>query len=168
MQNIFLIGMMGAGKSTIAKLLSKQLSKRYFDIDIEIEKLIGMTINQIFNEYGEKRFRLIESSFFNEITKVKTAIYATGGGIVESDSNIKTLKNNGFTIFLDCSIEELKRRLSNKVDQRPLLTNNFDEDLIEIYKERKYKYKKSAHLIINVAELSKKEIVRIICEKINV
>ena len=62
MQNIFLIGMMGSGKTTIAKLLSQKLSIDYFDTDEEIEKIMGMTIMQIFDEYGENRFRLIESS----------------------------------------------------------------------------------------------------------
>ena len=82
MLNIFLIGMMGSGKTTIAKLLSQKLSIDYFDTDEEIEKIMGMTIMQIFDEYGENRFRLIESSFFNEMVNVHTAIYATGGGII--------------------------------------------------------------------------------------
>lgn len=168
MQNIFLIGMMGSGKTTIAKLLSKELSINYFDIDEEIEKIMEMSIQKIFNEYGEERFRLIESSFFNEMANVNTAIYATGGGIVESKINQQTLKNNGFTIFLDCSIEELKRRISKENNSRPLLKNNIDDNLNVIYQKRKNAYQDSADLIISVDNYSKKEIIQLISEKIDV
>ena len=160
--------MMGSGKTTIAKLLSKKLSIDYFDTDEEIEKIMGMTIKQIFDEYGENRFRLIESSFFNEMANVNTAIYATGGGIVESEVNINTLKNNGFTVFLDCSIKELKRRISKSIHNRPLIKNNAGNDLKNIYNKRKIHYHNSADLIINVDNYSKKEIVQLISEKINV
>jgi len=168
MQNIFLIGMMGSGKTTIAKLLSQKLSIDYFDTDEEIEKIMGMTIMQIFDEYGENRFRLIESSFFNEMVNVHTAIYATGGGIIESEINKKTLKNNGFTIYLDCSLKELKKRISKSINTRPLIKNNVDNDLKNIYNKRKMNYHNSADLIIKVDNYSKKEIVQLISEKINV
>ena len=82
-KNIFLIGMMGVGKSTVGELVSSIKSIPFFDMDIELEKLIDMSINNIFKEYGESRFRLIESSFFNEITKVNQYVYATGGGIID-------------------------------------------------------------------------------------
>ena len=164
MKNIFLIGMMGSGKSTIAKLLSKKLSMQYFDTDDEIEKIMGMSIQKIFNEYGEDRFRLIESSFFNEMAKVNIAIYATGGGIVESKNNKETLKKKGVTIFLDCSIKELKRRLVNESHNRPLLKDNLND----IYKKRKEAYENSAHLTINVESYSITEIIKLISEKINV
>ena len=77
MKNIFLIGMMGSGKSTIGKLLSKKLNMSFLDTDREIEKIMGMSINEIFNNYGENRFRLIETAFFNEIVKVNNYVYAT-------------------------------------------------------------------------------------------
>ena len=167
MENIFLIGMMGSGKTTIAKLLSKKIAIDYFDTDEEIEKIMGMSIQQIFDEYGEKRFRLIESSFFNEMANVNTAIYATGGGIVESEINQQTLRNNGFTVFLDCSIKEIKRRISND-NNRPLFKNNSEDNLNIIYQKRKNAYKDIADLIICVDKYSKKEIIQLISEKINV
>ena len=68
-KNIYLIGMMGSGKSTIGTLLSKQINIPLIDMDIELEKIMGMSIDSIFNEYGENRFRMIETSFFNELTK---------------------------------------------------------------------------------------------------
>ena len=100
--NIFLIGMMGSGKSTIGNLLSQKLDLPFFDTDIEIEKIMEMSIDKIFNDFGENRFRLIESVFFNECIKANYNVYATGGGIVENIDNHKALKNNGITIFLGC------------------------------------------------------------------
>ena len=72
---------MGSGKSTIGALLSKQVNIPLIDMDIELEKIMGMSVESIFNEYGEKRFRMIETSFFNEIIKNNVLIYATGGGL---------------------------------------------------------------------------------------
>ena len=93
--NIFLIGMMGSGKSTIGNLLSQKLDIPFFDTDIEIEKIMDMSIDKIFNEFGENRFRMIESVFFNECIKADYYVYATGGGIVEKTDNHKALKNKG-------------------------------------------------------------------------
>ena len=79
--------MMGAGKTTAGKLLAKKLNLTFFDMDSEREKIMEMPIKQIFNEYGEKRFRLIEAVFFRECTKVESIVYATGGGIIENKVN---------------------------------------------------------------------------------
>ena len=97
--NIFLIGMMGSGKSTIGNLLSQKLDMPFFDIDIEIEKIMDMSIDKIFSEFGRNRFRMIESVFFNECIKAGYYVYATGGGIVENPDNHKALKNKGVCFF---------------------------------------------------------------------
>ena len=86
--NIFLIGMMGSGKSTIGNLLSQKLGMPFFDTDIEIEKIMGMPIDKIFIDFDENRFRMIESVFFNECIKANYNVYATGGGIVENMHNL--------------------------------------------------------------------------------
>ena len=148
MKNIFLIGMMGSGKSTIANLLSKKTTIPFYDIDSEIEKIMELSIKDLFNKYGEKRFRMIETSFFNEMIKVNQGIYSTGGGIVESKSNRKALLNSGFSIFLDCSIDSIIKRIRYDIDSRPLLSTNYKIELDKIYTSRKIKYEESAHLII--------------------
>jgi len=168
MKNIFLIGMMGVGKSTIAKLLSNQLSYPLYDIDCEIEKIMDLSIKDFFHQYGEKRFRMIESSFFNEMIKVNNGIYATGGGIVEIASNRLSLKNKGYSIFLDCSIACLIDRMKNNINSRPLLSNLYKDELEVIYNNRKCNYEESSHLTINTEKYSKEEIVQLICEKIDV
>ena len=98
-KNIFLIGMMGSGKSTVGHLLSSKIKIPFFDMDNELEKIIDMSINEIFANYGEERFRLIESSFFNEITKVNQYVYATGGGIILNKNNQNILKKSGTTFY---------------------------------------------------------------------
>ena len=168
MKNIFLIGMMGSGKSTLASLLSKKTNIPFYDIDLEIKKIMELSIKDFFNKYGEKRFRMIETSFFNEMIKVNQGIYATGGGIVESKINRDALKNNGFTIFLDCSIDVIINRIGDNIKSRPLLSSNYKIELGEIYESRKDKYKESAHLTINTDKDSKEIIVEKIYNKINV
>ena len=168
MKNIFLIGMMGCGKSTIAKLLSKKLSIPFYDIDSEIENIMELSIKDFFYQYGEKRFRMIESSFFSEMIKSNKGIYSTGGGIVESKANRQLLMNHGFSIFLDCSIDVLIQRIGHNVESRPLLSNNYKIELEDIFFSRKKQYEESAHLIINVDKYSKDKIVETIYGKINV
>ena len=126
-KNIYLIGMMGSGKSTIGKKLSDAIDIPLLDMDIELEKIMEMKIDTIFNEYGENRFRMIESSFFSEITKKNIFVYATGGGIILDKSNQKILMQKGTTIFLDCSLDVLYSRLKNNVNSRPILKNDFEK-----------------------------------------
>ena len=165
-KNIFLIGMMGSGKSTIGKLLSQKLDMPFFDTDAEIEKIMGMPIDKIFNDFGENRFRMIESVFFNECIKADYHVYATGGGIVEYTDNHKALKNDGICIFLDCSIETLNKRLKNEYKDRPLIKNNYKNKIIDIYNQRYSQYKLCSHFNISVDNCSKEEIIDLIIKKI--
>ena len=158
---------MGSGKSTIGSLLSKKIDIPFLDIDNEIERLIEMSIETIFNEYGENRFRLIESTFFREITKQNKFVYATGGGIILDPKNQLILKNNGLSIFLDCSVNEIIRRIKNDSKQRPLLNNNFQQTIKKLYKERHNLYKSCAHHIIDVDSLSPQLIINKITDYLN-
>ena len=165
--NIFLIGMMGSGKSTIGNLLSQKLDMPFFDTDTEIEKIMEMPIGKIFNDFGENRFRMIESVFFNECIKADYYVYATGGGIIENTDNHKALKNKGICIFLDCSIEILNKRLKNNSNHRPLIKNNYKNNISDIYNKRHSKYKLCSHITVNVDSHSKEEIIDLIIKKIN-
>ncbi|WP_206076345.1 shikimate kinase [Marinitoga lauensis] len=132
---IYLIGMMGSGKTTIGKLLSEVLNKEYIDFDTEIEKLEGKTINRIFSEYGEEYFRNIESKvLFN--TENKDAIISTGGGVILKEKNRKLLKKHN-TFFLYASVDELIKRV--ETENRPLLKEG-KEELYKIWHNRKVLY----------------------------
>ena len=158
-KNIYLIGMMGSGKSTIGKKLSDAIDIPLLDMDIELEKIMEMKIDTIFNEYGENRFRMIESSFFSEITKKNIFVYATGGGIILDKSNQKILMQKGTTIFLDCSLDVLYSRLKNNVNLRPILKNDFEKKINEIYNERYDIYKSCSDFIQDTSSLTPNKIV---------
>ena len=157
MKNIFLIGMMCSGKSTIGKLLSKKLSMSVIDIDYDLEQLMDMSITTIFNEYGEKRFRLIESTYFRECSKNDSFIFSTGGGIVLDSNNQNILQTRGISFFLDCNTTVLIDRLNKQNQARPLYKN--DEDVISLYNNRRNLYKRCSHHIIDTSALTKQEIV---------
>ena len=158
MKNIFLIGMMGSGKSTTGKLLSKKLSLPLIDMDDDIQQLMDMSISKIFNDYGEERFRLIESAFFKECSKNDDFIYSTGGGIVIDSKNQNILQKRGLCFFLDCDTETIISRLKDKEEKRPLYKTN--EDIISIYNDRIDLYKKCAHYTIDINQLDPNAIVQ--------
>ena len=107
--NLFLIGMMGSWKSTVGRDLANTMSMEFVDTDDAIEKIMSMKINEIFNEFGEHRFREMESSYFIEKSKNKGYLFSTCGGILLNNNNRNVLSNTGITILLEASIDELKR-----------------------------------------------------------
>ncbi len=124
--HIFIIGMMGSGKSTIAPLLSDKLKIPYIDIDQDLEEILNCNIVDIFKQYSEERFRILESRYFLEHIKNSSTIYSTGGGIVLDKQNRNALKKTGFTVFLKASIQTLYNRINNDTKKRPLLKNKRD------------------------------------------
>tara|TARA_Y100001935_G_C17303946_1_gene511037 strand:- start:1374 stop:1928 length:555 start_codon:yes stop_codon:yes gene_type:complete len=158
-KNIFLIGMMNSGKTTVGKILSKKIKLDFIDTDKQIEKIMSKTISEIFNIFGEKKFREVESLFFIEKSKEKGIVFSTGGGLVLNELSTNSLKNNGITILLETSIEHLVKRI--KINDRPLLKNssNYKSDLSKIWKERKKLYYNYADIVINNDNLSPDETV---------
>ena len=112
-KNIFLIGMMAAGKTTIGKLLAEKLNLIFFDIDSELEKIMGLTIKEFYDLYSKERFRLLESTLFDNMTKKDYFVYSTGGGIIEDNVNQNILKTRGISIFLDDYYQAFKRKINN-------------------------------------------------------
>jgi shikimate kinase len=117
--NIYLIGMMGSGKSTVGKLLSHELNYRFFDTDILIEKVAQKTINELFTKEGEDYFRSLETQVLAQISSYTRSVIATGGGMVIKQKNWSYLRY-GLTIWLDTNVEILTSRLIQD-DSRPLL-----------------------------------------------
>ena len=129
---------MGSWKSSVAKELAKKLNMKSCDIDDDIESLTELTISEIFNKYGEKRFREMESIYFIEKSKKNGIIFSTGGGIILDLGNREILQQNGTTFFLNASINTLANRIHNNT-KRPLLqgSENFKSHLEQIWEDRK-------------------------------
>ena len=156
--NIFLVGPMGSGKSSLGKKLAKSLDKKFIDTDKEIEKRENKTINEIFENNGEKYFREKEKEFLINIPNNLNIIIATGGGIITNQENRKKLKENK-VIFLNASIERQSKRTS-KSDKRPLLKNvNRLKKLRELYDQRLELYREVSNIEINVDKFKSKDIL---------
>jgi len=157
-KNLILLGMMAVGKTTLGKIVAKNHNLEFIDTDKEIEKKNLMTVSQIFQEKGEKFFRMEEKREVNKILKKKNCIIALGGGAFIDKSIRDNILNNAISIWLDCDIRILKKR-SLWNEKRPLLKNeNKLEKLKELYSKRKNIYKLSNHKIV-CDKLTKKNIV---------
>ncbi len=140
--NIFLIGMPGSGKTTVARHLAKAKNLTYIDLDGMIEKDAKMFIEDIFEKYGEQTFRSLETEALKRLPE-DGAVIACGGGIVTVKSNQDLMK--GLTIYLDTDIDVIRERL--KTDYvRPLLKQ---KSLETLYDERFLKYQDFADLIVS-------------------
>ena len=164
--NIFLVGPMGSGKSSLGKKLAKSLDKKFIDTDKEIEKKENKPINEIFENNGEKYFREKEKEFLVNIPNNLNMIIATGGGIVTNQENREKLKENK-VIFLNASVERQSKRTSRS-DKRPLLKNvNRLKKLRELYDQRLELYREVSNIEINVDKFKNKDILIKIIEELN-
>ena len=163
---VYLIGLMGAGKSTIGKILADTLKWQLLDIDHEIEKFAGNDIPTIFEEQGEDGFRDYESQVLMESASLNEAIIPCGGGIVTRPENVEYLKDQ-LTIWLDVSPEEAAARLEHS-DHRPLLNECSDtiKKLQEILDSRQVGYAEAASIQINAGDQPPEIIASEILEKL--
>ncbi|VFP83837.1 shikimate kinase AroK [Buchnera aphidicola] len=126
-KNIFLIGPMGAGKSTIGRHLSRILNMKFYDSDFEIEKRTGVDIDWVFDVEGESEFRIREEKIINELTNKTGIILSTGGGSIISIKSRNFLTSRGIVVYLRTTVEEqlVRTRLDKK---RPLLSDIHSEN----------------------------------------
>ena len=157
--NIYLTGMMGSGKSSVGQLLSKYLNSTFYDLDRGIEKRFNLSITDIFQTYGEPKFREAESKLLKETQKIDNNIIATGGGILLEAENREFLKDKR-VCFLDGSVDELYRRVTKKRDKRPLLKDLSESEFANIYQNRKNHYNECASLSVITDGKTIEEIVK--------
>ena len=164
-RNLYLIGMMGSGKTVTGSPLAKQLGYGFVDCDEVIEKVAKKSINSIFAEDGEEIFREIETKVIKEIGQLYGLVVATGGGIVTRSENWGIL-HQGIVICLDPGKERLLARISSDVRKRPLMqVENPEEVLDRLNNQRKSLYKE-ADLYIPVGDESPEKIALLIIEKL--
>ena len=162
-RNIFLIGMMGSGKSQTGPVLAKMINYAFVDTDDVIEKASKQSISSIFEKDGEKVFRDVEKKVLKEISQHHSLVIATGGGLVTLPENWGIL-HQGIVIWLDLDLKRSLKRLENDKKKRPLLTgNDLAKNFIQIYESRKPIYLES-DLRIEVEDQSSYEVATMIAE----
>ena len=168
--NIYLLGFMGVGKSTIGKLLAEKLSRQFFDIDDLIVESTGKQITKIFKENGDEHFRQLESDALKSVAEEKNTVISCGGGIVMKNDNMKIISETGISVFLSAAIDTLIERIGNSTE-RPLLNGLSDEEKFEIIKEtvalRLPKYL-SADLTLDTNDKTPELIVNELVGKLNI
>ena len=128
---IYLVGYMGSGKSSMGKELARKLGYRHIDLDEMIEKETRKTIDRVFEEKGEEKFRTVEMRLLHETKRLFNIVVATGGGAPIFEDNMEWMNSNGITIYLKVSPGELFHRLMKDKSERPLLKNLDDVKLME-------------------------------------
>ena len=157
-KSLVLTGMMGAGKSTIGRLLAKRLKAKFIDIDKIIEKSEKKSIKKIFDEDGEKYFREVEERITLNIIKNKIAVIALGGGAFMNNQVRENVLNSCVSIWLKVNLNRLIKRYNN--DRRPLLSKKkLDADVKKIYQSRKKIYS-LANFKIKCDNIGKTKIVQ--------
>ncbi|WP_373565855.1 shikimate kinase AroK [Microbulbifer okhotskensis] len=166
-RSIFLVGPMGAGKSTIGKLMAAQLQLPFVDTDKVLEERTGADIPWIFDVEGEAGFRRRESEILEELCRGDSHIIGTGGGIVLLEENRRQLQKYGYVVYLQANIDQLLERTS-KNSNRPLLrVPNPRQRIAEILQEREPLYREVADIICDTNDLSPKQASLLVAERLS-
>ncbi|MEE4281163.1 MAG: shikimate kinase AroK [Pseudomonadales bacterium] len=128
-KNIFLVGLMAVGKSTVGRTLAETLEMPFYDSDAEIELRAGAEVSWIFDVEGEKGFRDREEHVIDELSQMRGVVVATGGGAVKRAANRQNLATRGIVIHLDCPLRRLLARTRND-KKRPLLQGDNPEEIL--------------------------------------
>ena len=151
MNRIFIIGYMGAGKTTVGKALAKELNIEFYDLDWYIEARMRKTVKQIFDEQGEEGFRRIEKNMLHEVGEFENVIVSCGGGTPCFFDNMEFMNQQGETVYLKATPEVLYGHLKMGKTVRPLLLNKTQEEVQVFIKEQLQKresfYKKAKHTL---------------------
>ncbi|MBQ9041485.1 MAG: shikimate kinase [Eggerthellaceae bacterium] len=151
--NIVLIGMPGAGKSTLGIVLAKILNKSFIDADLLIQNQCDKTLQKIIDALGPEGFIAVENEVLSEIEATNTVI-ATGGSAVYSDAAMKHLAQIGTIVYLEISYESLVSRLNDLQERGVVLKGGISMSLRELYDERKPLYEQYADITVNVDDLN--------------
>lgn len=152
--NIFLVGLMGAGKTTVGRRLAKRLGKSFYDCDEEIERTTGVKIPVIFDIEGEAGFRAREARMLAELVVRSDIVLATGGGAVLSADNRRVLAENGLVVYLRALASDLWARTRHDRNRPLLKTDQPLARLEELYAERDPLYRSIADLIVDTGSQS--------------
>ncbi len=146
-RHLFLIGMMGCGKSTLGRLLAAQLDMPFCDLDEDIVAFEGRSIPDIFEKSGDAGFRLCETAALERVLAAPPCVIATGGGIVTRDTNIEIMRQAGLVVWLNRPLEDMIRTV--RQDTRPNLTGDKEARMRMLFAARQVLYQKAAHVVFD-------------------
>ena len=166
-KNIFFIGFMGSGKTTVSAAFGKAYNRPVLELDDEIVARDGRSVRQMFEESGEEYFRDWESRMLREITAGNGTIVSCGGGIVIREENIRVMKQNGFIVLLKATPETTLERVKNE-KTRPILNGHMNVEYIEqLMNKRASAYQAAADVVVVTDGKSVEQVVRDVYESIH-
>jgi shikimate kinase len=166
-ENIFLVGMMGAGKTSVGRMLARNLGKEFFDSDQVIEARTGVKIPVIFELEGEAGFRAREAVVIEELTARKGVVLATGGGAILSEKNRQLLRARGTVVYLRAGVNELWNRTRHDRNRPLLQTGDPLGRLRELHAQRDPLYREVAHVTVDTGSQSLKSLVMKLQQKLS-
>lgn len=152
--NIFLVGLMGAGKTSVGRLLAKRFGKTFYDCDQEIERRTGVKIPVIFEIEGEAGFRAREAAVLRELAALKDIVLATGGGAILREENRQTLMQGGTVVYLRASLDDLWLRTRHDRNRPLLQTPDPRAKLEELFAQRDPLYREVASFVMDTGNQS--------------
>lgn len=165
-RNIYLVGLMGAGKTTIGKLLAKRLSYSFLDSDYEIVQRTGVSLPTIFEIEGEEGFRKREAQVIAEIAALDKHVVATGGGVVLRSENRQTLQNSGLVVYLNVPLFTLYERTRHDKNRPLLQVKDPLQKLKELHAQRDPLYREVADIVVSGSRIAVQTILPLIAQKI--
>jgi shikimate kinase len=162
---LYIVGFMGCGKSTVGRIVARQLGWRFADIDTDIEHAQQMSINDIFDRHGEEEFRRIEAAALerrvHDVARGIPWVIAVGGGCFLQPQNLDLIQNHGISMWLDCPLEVIRERIAHST-HRPLARD--PHKLAELYEARRAGYERADYRIVvetNDSQAAAEEILRL-------
>jgi shikimate kinase len=153
-RNLIFVGLMGAGKSAIGRIVAQQLALPFVDTDAEIERVSRMTIPELFTTYGEAEFRALETRVIERLLKGGPRVVSTGGGAFINDRTRAAIKKGGFSLWLKADLDVLWERV-NKRDNRPLLKTENPKQTLENLMNQRYPIYAAADMTVQSRDVRK-------------
>lgn len=157
-RNLVFVGLMGAGKSAIGRIVAQQLGLPFIDTDNEIERVSRMTISELFAAYGEQEFRALETRVIKRLLKAGPRVISTGGGAFINDNTRRQIERGGLSIWLKADLDVLWERV-NKRDHRPLLKTENPKQTLENLMNQRYPVYALADIVVQSRDVRKDIIV---------
>ena len=148
--NLWLVGMMGSGKTTVGRLVAVGADAPFHDVDLIVQERIGSTIPDLWEREGENAFRAIESTIVSELAAGQGAVISTGGGAILRESNRKAMRRSGTVVWLQAPPSVLAGRVGGSLE-RPVLGGGGEDRLAELLETRRRAYEAVAHHMVNTA-----------------